>query len=234
MTTKTLFTSSARRLTLNQAQFDRWPDCAPCHPATVYRWVIRYTKEAIELFEHVRPNVSPTRVADETVVRVAGKKVWFWDCIDYGTRYLLGAHLSVRRGMADASKIFQKIQAHTDVEPKTILTDGLNSYIKGIQGVFGYPKPIQHIRTRPFGPEINTNLIERFHGTLKARYKVMRGLKTMESAALLLEGFTVHYNFFRPHMTLENQTPAQAAGIDMGCASWVNVVKGSCTAVVVR
>ena len=204
------------------------------NPATVYRWVIRYTKEAIELFEHVRPNVSPTRVADETVVRVAGKKVWFWDCIDYGTRYLLGAHLSVRRGMTDASKIFQKIQAHTDVEPKTILTDGLNSYIKGIQGVFGYPKPIQHIRTRPFGPEINTNLIERFHGTLKARYKVMRGLKTMESAALLLEGFTVHYNFFRPHMTLENQTPAQAAGIDMGCASWVNVVKGSCTAVVVR
>jgi transposase-like protein len=73
--------------------------------------------------------------------------------------------------------------------------------------------------------EINTNLIERFHSTLKERYKVMRGLKTMESAWIVLNGFVANYNFFRPHMTLNNTTPAQAAGIKLPFNDWEGFIR---------
>ena len=39
----------------------------------------------------------------------------------------------------------------------------------------------------------------------------MRGLKSYNSTKLLLEGWTVHYNCVRPHMSLGGKTPAQAA-----------------------
>ncbi len=42
---------------------------------------------------------------------------------------------------------------------------------------------------------------------------VQRGWKSMGSA--IPEGNRVFYNFVRPHMALDEQTPAQAAGIDL-------------------
>jgi hypothetical protein len=39
----------------------------------------------------------------------------------------------------------------------------------------------------------------------------MRGLKSYDSTKLLLEGWSVHYNCVRPHMSLGGKTPAQAA-----------------------
>jgi len=49
------------------------------------------------------------------------------------------------------------------------------------------------------------------HGTLKDRTKPMRGLKSFESSKALLEGYTIHYNYVRPHQSLNGKTPAQAA-----------------------
>ena len=193
--------------------------------STIWRWVIEYTKRTLRILNEAQPRVSTTWVADEAVVNVGGKKTWFWDVIDERTRYLLGTHLSVNRGMRDASALFRKISERVDVKPKTIITDGLNSYIMGIQGVFGYPKPIQHIKTTPFTPEINTNLIERFHGTLKQRTKVMRGLKGIGSARIILEGFTLHYNFMRHHMTFGDRTPAEVAGLRLEFRGWIGLVE---------
>ena len=72
--------------------------------------------------------------------------------------------------------------------------------------------------------EINTNLIERFHSTLKQRTKIMRGLKTPESARVILDGFLINYNFFRPHMSLKRKTPAEVAGIKRPVRNWEELV----------
>ncbi len=58
------------------------------------------------------------------------------------------------------------------------------------------------------------NRIERLNGTVRERVKVQRGWKSMDSA--IPEGHRIFYNFLRPHMALGKQTPAQAAGIDLG------------------
>ena len=41
----------------------------------------------------------------------------------------------------------------------------------------------------------------------------MRGFHTAKTAEELLEGWTVHCNYFRPHVSLGRRTPLRAAGI---------------------
>ncbi len=54
--------------------------------------------------------------------------------------------------------------------------------------------------------------------------KVMRGLKGMETAKIISEGFIVHYNFLRPHMSLKDKTPAVVAGITLPFKTWIELV----------
>ena len=77
----------------------------------------------------------------------------------------------------------------------------------------------------PFDVENNTNIIERMHSTIKSRTKVMRGLHTPESARLFMDGWLVHYNFFRPHMSLKDRTPASVAGIKFLFRNWKDVIE---------
>lgn len=60
---------------------------------------------------------------------------------------------------------------------------------------------------------------------MREREKVMRGLKTEDT--MIIEGFRVHYNFARPHESLNGQTPAEAAGIDYfgkGKYAWLRLL----------
>ena len=72
-------------------------------------------------------------------------------------------------------------------------------------------------------PHANNNRIERLNGTLRERVKVQRGWKTMKTP--LAEGQRIHYNFVKPHMALEGQTPAQVAGIGVnGRNKWMELL----------
>ncbi len=105
--------------------------------------------------------------------------------------------------------------------PRVIYTDKLRAYLEGIERVFG--ADTRHAQGGPFDVVDNTNLIERFHSTLKERTKVMRGLHTMKSARRFLDGWLVHYNFFRPHMSLRDMTPAMVAGIKFPFHNWKDI-----------
>jgi transposase InsO family protein len=76
----------------------------------------------------------------------------------------------------------------------------------------GRPELIRRVGIRNIH---NQNAVERLHGTLKDRLKPTRGLKGEDPVRTLLEGWTVHYNYVRPHQTLKGKTPAQASGIEM-------------------
>ena len=119
--------------------------------------------------------------------------------------------------------LFEHCKKRTTTIPRFILSDGLRAYTDGIERVFASES--RHIVSKGLTSEINTNLIERFNSTLKERYKVMRGLKTMESAWVILNGFVVNYDFFRPHMTLGNITPSQAAGIKLPFSDWEGFIR---------
>ena len=195
----------------------------PINPSTVYRWIIRYTSEAIRILEPLKPIVGNTWVVDETVIKVSGANWWFWDIIDDDTRFLLASHLSRGRTILDVATVMRRAWKRADKAPKFIISDSLGVYPDGIERIFGaYSK---HIQAKGITADININLIERFHGTIKERTKVLRGFKTLESAELILDGFLIHYNFFRPHMTLRSKTPAEVAGIKTPYKSWTDIVR---------
>ncbi len=195
----------------------------PVNASTVYRWLIRYTVKALELLEPLKPIVSETWIVDETVIKIGGGNWWFWDIIDEGTRFLLASRLSKTRQMLDVVAVMRGAWQRADTAPKFILSDSLGVYPEGIERVFGAHS--RHIQAKGITHEINTNLIERFHGTLKERIKVLRGFKTWDTAELILSGFLIHYNFFRPHMSLKNKTPAEVAGIKTAIKTWEDIVR---------
>jgi hypothetical protein len=155
-------------------------------------------------------------------LEIDGKNVWFWDIIDARTRFLLASRLSRSMTTKEAALLMNEAKRRAGKSPKTILTDKLVAYLDGIELVFG--ADTEHIRTKPFTVENNTNLIERFHGTLKDRTKVMRGLKDIKSTRLITEGWLLHYNYTRPHEVLNGRTPAEAAGVKYPYRSWQEVV----------
>ena len=190
--------------------------------STVYGWITKFSKVAIKEAEKQKPNVGDVWVADETVLKIDGKNTWFWDIIDAKTRFLLASHISTVRTSRDARKLMEKAAERAGKTPKIVLTDKLRAYLDGIELAFG--ADTEHVATKPFTVQQNTNLIERFHGTLKDRTKVMRGLKSRESAKLLLDGWIVYYNFLRQHETLK-KTPAEKAGIDFQFKNWLDLTK---------
>ena len=193
--------------------------------STVYEWITRFTNEAVNKFRDYKPKVGDVWIADETMLDVGGHKVWFWDLLDVKTRFLLASHMSFRRTAQHAKTLVEKASERAGKSPKVIITDKLFAYLDGIEMAFG--SDTQHVQSKGFRVQPNTNLIERFHGTLKSRTKVMRGLKTPETALAILDGWLVYYNFFRPHESLGDKTPAEKAGLNVPIKNWLDVVKQS-------
>ncbi len=190
---------------------------------SIYNWVKRFSEMAIMEAGKYKPDVGGVWVADETMVDIDGRNVWFWDIIDTKTRFLIASHMSFTRTTKDAEALMKQAYQRTGKIPRVIYTDKLAAYLDGIELTFG--ADTTHKQGSPFDVEVNTNLIERFHGTIKNRTKVMRGLHTVESARLFLDGWLVHYNFFRPHMSLRDMTPAQVAGICFPFRNWKDITE---------
>ncbi len=189
--------------------------------ATVYEWIQKYTQYATDSIKSYKPKrIGDTWIADETVIELDGQNVWLWDIIDADTRFLLATRLSRSRTTQDAQMLYDKAVKTAGREPDKVITDKLASYLD-----VRYGKDTEHIRSRPFAVEDNTQMIERFHETLKQRTKTMRGLKNLESALAFIAGWLVHYNYLRPHTALNDKTPAEMAGIDFPYENWADITR---------
>jgi len=196
--------------------------------STVYGWITRFTKEAIEKTKDIKPELGVVWLADETMIEIDGVKHWLWDVIDIKTRFLVASHISLKRTVDDAIMLMHKANRRAGKYPKVIMTDSLSAYLDGISLTYG--NQARHLRVKKFTVKPNNNIIERLQGTIKGRTKVMRGLKSYETAKLITDGFMVHYNFIRPHESLETKTdkyvtPAEKAKVDLPCDDWLKMIK---------
>jgi putative transposase len=187
----------------------------------IYNWIRRFSQEAVNRVEKFQPIVGDTWIADETVLKVGGRNIWFFDVIDEKTRYLLASRLSESRTTKEAALVMNEARRKAGKSPKRIITDKLAAYIDGIELVFG--ADTKHIQSKPFTDVHSTNIIERFHGTLKDRTKVIRGFKNMDTARLLTQAWLVHYNYFKEHESLGNVPPAAKMGATP-IKDWAEVV----------
>lgn len=191
----------------------------------IYKWIVRFTKEAIVKAKDFKPKVGNVWLADETGLNVGNRNIWFWDIIDAKSRYLLASHISVTRTTEDAQILIEKAIRRAGKMPEVVITDKLSSYIEGIDLATG--GRVAHIRSKPFTDENSTNVIERFHGTLKQRTRVIHHFRDLETARLLTDGWLIHYNFFKEHESLDNVSPAKHMKVEMPFADWNDIVRHS-------
>ena len=70
------------------------------------------------------------------------------------------------------------------------------------------------------------NVLERMHGSIREREKVMRGLKADDTPIIPMN--QIYCNFIRPHSALGGATPAEAAGVGIeGENKWGKLLKKS-------
>src|SRR4030042_4238891 len=192
----------------------------------VYNWIERFTKDAIRITDAYQPNTGFVWLCDETAVKVAGKNFWLLSCIDVKTRFLLASRLSPYRRVEAIQALLKEAYNRSGKVPKVIMTDRLHAYVHAVPTIFG--DKARHLQVNKFTEKPNNNIIERMQGTIKSRLKTMRGLKSIDTAKTVIDGFLINYNYFRPHETLSgiaDTTPAQKAGIKFPYHSWEELIK---------
>jgi len=178
----------------------------------IWKWVKKYSELVKEYVDTLKlEHHSGEFHADETVVFCDGIEKWFWEIIDEKTRFMLASHLSNVRKIEDAEKLFREAKMRIKERPEHIYTDGLQAYRVGFKWTF-YSSGTELVQNVGINSRVTNNVVERLHGTLKDRLKTTRGLETADA---MLKGWFVHYNFVRPHQSLDGKTPAEAAGINL-------------------
>ena len=205
---------------------------------SVYRWIQTFVPRVAEYVNSLTPQLSETWHADELFVKMKGginykahyggeaKNIAFlWNVMDRKTRFLLASKVSAFRDVAGADRAFREAMRNAGgSQPERIVTDGLNSY-KTVMASLPESQRPEHVANAGVRKRHATNnRIERLNGTLRERVKVQRGWKMMKTP--IAEGQRIHYNFVKPHIALEGQTPAERAGVGVeGQNRWMELLR---------
>lgn len=204
----------------------------------VYKWIRKYVKLLKEYADQLVPKVSGIWHSDEMALNIRNldnheNLRWAWNVIDNESRFWLATQITEKREIVDARKVLAQASSLSQTRPMAVVTDGLRAYQDAITKEFFTQKAprTQHIRVPNIRNRSNNNMIERLHGTIRQRNKVMRGLDSESSAQTMIDGNRIYYNFIRPHMALNGLTPAEVVNINLqlGQNRWLDLIKRSST-----
>ena len=189
----------------------------------VHEWVQSYARGAHGATKDIKIPVGEELVCDELTIKLEGRRYWLWNAMDRDSRFVVATHLTPERGGHAASILFRKVKEASTGTPKFIRTDGLPAYRKPIERLF--PKAKHIVSKGMDDKETHNNLSERLQGAIRDRDKTHRGMQTRETAQNFIDGWAVDYNYFRPHKSLGNRTPAEAAGLERPFKNWHEVAE---------
>lgn len=180
---------------------------------TILDWQNKFGEKLKSFTQTLVPFLGGIIHADEMFFKV--RKVWnfYWDSIDYLTKFLVADHTSKIREDKEAIAFLNKIKEASPNIPNEIHTDCSYDYPPAFRVVF--PRRRIHRQFPAWKKKFKNNPIERLHNTVKQRYKTFRGFDNFESSEKFFDFFRVYYNFIRKHTTLGFITPAQAANIKL-------------------
>ena len=188
--------------------------------STIYRWVLKYSKQISKFTDNLKLKVGSEMQIDE--MEIGSKKSryngWFIDAIDTKTRFVVSSEFTKHRNLTECKNVLQRAKNKTDEQIKLITSDGWLAYPKAIQKTFMLQEKtntkkdgVKHfIRNASKGEGFNYK-IERLHNSVRQRIKVCRGFHgSTASANILMKGWEIHYNFIRNHLSLV-KTPSELA-----------------------
>jgi len=192
---------------------------------SVYRWIEKYIGIMNEYVNEIQPEIGEVWHTDEMMVKIDGSWEYLWNVMDEKTRFQLASVVSTERRVRDARMVFQKAKKNTGGrKPKFIVTDGLPAYRHAVNKEFPTnTDETEHLWNVGITHHPNNNHVERLHGTIRQREKVMRGVKI--DSTPIIEGHRLYYNFIKPHEALDGRTPSEEAGITIeGKDKWITLM----------
>jgi len=179
---------------------------------TILDWQNKFGKKLKSFTQTLKPIIGGQVHADEMFVKVRKEWNYYWDAIDYTTKFLVGDHLSKERNYRECIEFMESIKNCPVNQPVQIHTDNSYDYPWPIKKVFG-KQGIVHVFYPSWKKKFKNNPIERLHNTEKQTTKTFRGFDNFESTKNFFDFNRVYYNFIRKHTSLGKITPAEAAGI---------------------
>jgi putative transposase len=220
--------ASLRKITQHVAQFY---GMKVTHVA-VLKWVRKFSELIDQYVTSLTPQLSGVWNCDEMKTKMAHEEpvngerfYWLWNALDNQSRYLVASHLTRGRTHKDAHDFFEIAKKQSKKDPRIIITDGLDSYRSEYMPIKNQVAHIAKVGLR--NRECGNHRVERLHNSMREREKVMRHLKKGKSAEKVFKGYRAYYNFIRPHMALENHTPAEIAAvpIQLGTNKWLDLIR---------
>jgi transposase-like protein len=194
--------------------------------STVLKWQNKFGKMIDNFTKSFQLSHSSNIHADEVFFRSKGQRertfVYYWDAIDYDTKFLVADHISLEREEHEAKIFMSNIKERIIENPKSIHTDYSYDYPPAIRKTFGRWK-VKHVHFPAWKCKFKNSPIERYHNTIRENYKTMRRFQNKITALNFLQFFRNYYNFIRPHKSLNWQTPAEVAGF--GKFDWWAIIR---------
>ena len=157
----------------------------PSH-ATIINWISKFVDVVKPYVDSIEPRfLSGIYHVDEMLIHTKREKMewghyqWLWNLMDDRTRFWITTKISQRREVADARAVFQDSKNKTST-PKAVIHDGLRTYDEAFQKeYFSLKQPrVKNIRSISVRGKGLNSKVERLHGTIREREKVMRGMQT--------------------------------------------------------
>ena len=198
----------------------------------VLDWCRKYVLKVTNYINTLQPQLSGQFYADETEIDCERRNDIFWCAIDWGTRYINATHYNtITQDLENATEFMKKIRQSKRL-PKYITTDAGVFYPTAFKNVF-YSRykehriehiVINHSKTGKYNVRIET-----VFSKIKDRVDDFRGLKSLWSAPILLQGIILQHNFIEAHTTT-NQIPSELAGLklEIGVNRWLGLIRRSC------
>lgn len=190
---------------------------------TIKKWIDKYCGIIDSYVNTLKPELGQIWHVDEIMLNIKnteptgkGFYSWCWNTLAGESRFVLASEMSKHREIADAQHAFAKGKENANgALPSYVVTDCLFAYKKAFIKEFN-DRAVMHIRTKSLSENFENRPVERYHNEVRAVIKARRGLGNDKSAQKFVDGYRHYHNFVRPHTGLpDNQTPAEAAGIDL-------------------
>ena len=137
---------------------------------------------------------------------------WITNVIVEETRYWLACRISEGRSFLESEEVVRRALRVVKRAPSLIKCDGYKGHIRGVRCVLKHVKIASVPKDQDFAW---INIIERLHRFLRSfAVKKRRTFRSLEMLRYSVELVRIYYNFFRPHETLDGETPAKRAGIE--------------------
>src|SRR5258705_2958866 len=165
---------------------------------TVLRWVQRFTLLLADAARFCRHSPGDSWHVDETYVKVNGVWRYVYRAVDqYGQ--VIDVLVAARRDGDPAPRFFHRALQTLKVTPTEVVTDAAAVYPGVLDELI--PQAWHHVE------QYANNPIEADHSQLKHRLRPMRGLRTDQTAQVIIAGHAFMQNLRRRHYELAVDAP---------------------------